>query len=152
LAVSFGIILFAAYASSYTSYKSHKDAYENIAFVEKRCGIPPSNDCLMKICEENAKQFYYEKLTNDPNITLEHYIESSCSKHPDVIGNGGQWRWDSDIVKPSLSKFILIPNIKNGLETIFMFGIFGIFLLIIPPITGFLIALKKARKSISIIS
>ncbi len=152
LAVSFGIILFASYASSYTSFKLQRVAHEENELMEKRCGIPPSNDCLMKICEENAKQFYYERLTNDSHITLGQYVESSCSKHPDVIKNGGQWRYDGNIAKPSLLKFILIPNIKNGLEAIFMFGIFGIFLLIIPPIIGFIIAFRKASKSISSIS
>ncbi len=139
-----------------TMIHKFKDAYENIAFVEKHCGIPPSNDCLMKICEENAKQFYYDKLTNNPSITLEQYVENSCSKHPDVIRSGGQWQWDSNIAKPSLLKFILLPNIIRGFYTIvFIAGqniFFGIFLLIISPIIGFIIAFRKAGKSISKIS
>lgn len=125
------VFLFASFSSNLANYSSAKGAYDGYNFVIKNCGNDPSNDCLNKLCPD----FYNSKW---------NFCETM---NPHAL-NYGQTSWRNFVSseKPNISEF-LIPNFKNGLETLLfmpILTIFGLFLLVGLMIRGYFLD-KRAR-------
>jgi hypothetical protein len=130
LIITFIFILIPSYFAPIANYNTKKGAYENYTFVTKTCGNNPSDDCLANVCI--SRGFSPDSCKNEYPA---RWRDNSYNK---LYANGE---------KPNIF-YLLIPNIKDGLEFCLMFGIFGIILLALPMITGSVIGkIIQNRKS-----
>lgn len=143
--VSMFIILSAGWQSSFKNLSNLKIEYKTTI---QECGSKVSESCFREMQVSHIKEecTWLNKLEIDKNKCIEEQLTTfPIVKFKNDIYfcefSGLRCNGNGEIQEPNLFLDALLkPNIKDGLEGIFMFSILpGLILLILPLIIGFLI-------------
>ena len=120
LVITFILILISSFNAPRHNYNKEVEQYDMYTFIVQNCSNNPSDSCLIDKCVARG------------------FDALSCSHYPEQWHNNREIKAFSSGEKPHISTLIT-PNIKDGLESYLMSGIFGIFILLLPIILGLLI-------------